>query len=59
VEVISQQLGGLMSIATLLKRLDEEGAIGLDLSPGDPLCKEAANVIRQLLKELHPQAKWN
>jgi hypothetical protein len=35
---------------SLLKRLDEAGATGLDLSPGDPLAKEAAAEIRRLNK---------
>ena len=34
----------------LLTRLDSEGATGLDMSPGDPLCREAAAEIRRLEK---------
>lgn len=35
-------------IDVLLKKLDEAGRQGLDLSPGDNLCREAAKVIREL-----------
>jgi hypothetical protein len=35
---------------TLLKRLEEAGNTGLDLSPGDALCAEAAAEIRRLHK---------
>lgn len=37
------------SIASLLKKLEEADATGLDLSPGDPLAKEAAATIQSLL----------
>jgi hypothetical protein len=39
-------------MSNLLKRLQERGGIGLDLSPGDPLCVEAANWIEQAMKIL-------
>jgi hypothetical protein len=35
----------------LLRRLDEKGNLGLDLSPGDDDCKQAAAAIRELRKE--------
>jgi len=33
----------------LLKKLDEEGNQGCDLSTGSLICKEAASVIRELI----------
>lgn len=36
----------------LLKKLDDAGNIGADLSPGDPMAREAAEVIRELLDEV-------
>ena len=33
---------------TLIERLEEMGRTGLDLSPGDELCREAAEEIRRL-----------
>lgn len=36
-------------IGDILRDLDENGRQGLDLSPGDDLCKEAAAVIRRLI----------
>lgn len=33
----------------LLKKLDEEGNQGCDLSPGNLICKEAARAIRELI----------
>ncbi len=41
-------------IETLLARLDAAGSTGLDMSPGDSLCKEAARVIRFLLTPPQP-----
>ena len=35
----------------LLKELDEQGGQGLDLSPGDPVCRQAASAIRALIAE--------
>ena len=32
-----------------LKKLDREGNAGCDFSPGNPICKEAASVIRELI----------
>lgn len=37
-----------MTREELLRKLDEAGATGLDLSPGDEVCAEAARVIRSL-----------
>jgi len=37
------------STQKLLRKLDQAGATGLDLSPGDPLAKAAAEEIRRLL----------
>lgn len=36
-------------VSALLNRLDSNGATGLDLSPGDEDCREAAAAIRALL----------
>lgn len=36
-------------IGDILRDLDERAATGLDLSPGDDLCGEAAAVIRRLI----------
>ena len=36
-------------IDDVLKKLDEEGNIGCDYSPSNPVCKEAAEIIRDLL----------
>jgi len=36
----------------LVSRLRTAGATGLDLSPGDPLCAEAATMIEQLRLDL-------
>ena len=36
---------------TLVERLREAGSTGLDLSPGDPLCAEAADEIERLLAQ--------
>ena len=41
----------------LLKKLDEAGSQGLDLSPGDPVAKEAAAAIRSLLKK-HTRTRY-
>lgn len=38
------------TILALLSRLDGAAKQGLDLSPGDELCRDAAVVIRQLLR---------
>lgn len=35
-------------VEAVLKQLDDAGATGLDLSPGDPTAREAARVIRGL-----------
>jgi hypothetical protein len=35
----------------LLRKLDENGSTGLDMSPGDPVAKEAAETIRKLERE--------
>jgi hypothetical protein len=46
---------------TLIERLREAGQIGLDLSPGDPLCQEAAEVLARrdaLLREIHAALGW-
>ena len=49
----------------LLKRLDEKGRTGLDLSPGDDDCRDAAKLIRRLLEALDldiesmPEEKFN
>jgi hypothetical protein len=40
----------------LLERLDGAGGIGLDLSPGDPICAEAASCIRGLVAALRERA---
>jgi hypothetical protein len=40
-----------LQIPDLLRRLDEDGATGLDLSPGDQTARDAALVIRYLLKK--------
>lgn len=37
---------------TLVQRLREAGSTGLDLSPGDPLCIEAADEIERLEREI-------
>lgn len=42
-----------MTIQCILKQLDQNGATGLDLSPGDPLAKEAARIIRGQAQELN------
>ena len=39
-------------VNALLKRLDDAGGIGADLSPGDPLARDAADAIRDLLTEI-------
>ena len=39
-------------MSTLLERLDDAGRTGLDLIPGDPLCREAAQDIRVLRKAI-------
>ncbi len=36
----------------LMKRLKEAGSIGLDMSPGDPLCMEALVEIEKMEKAL-------
>ncbi len=36
----------------LMRRLKEAGTVGLDLSPGDPLCMEAYERIEELEEEL-------
>lgn len=36
----------------LLRQLDEAGAVGLDLSPGDELCRQSAELIRSLERRL-------
>lgn len=41
----------------LVNRLDEAGAIGADLSPGDSLAKEAASVIRTFRNEPRREGK--
>ena len=41
-----------MKKKNLLKRLDEAGNTGLDLSPGDPVCAEAAKEIRRLTRKI-------
>lgn len=38
-----------MKIDEVLKRLDDAGRTGLDMSPGDDYAKEAARTIRRLL----------
>lgn len=35
-------------VAALIKRLEEAGGTGLDLSPGDPLCAAAARALKSL-----------
>lgn len=40
-----------IDLMDILKRLDEAGSTGADLSPGDPLCAAAAIAIRQLIAE--------
>lgn len=42
----------MKTIEELLKILDENGSTGLDLSPGDPIDKQAAEEIRRLQKEI-------
>ena len=37
---------------TLLQRLREAGSRGLDLSPGDALCREAADEIQEMREAL-------
>lgn len=41
-----------MSYDALLKKLDEDGNTGADLSPGDPTAGEAAAAIRALQKRV-------
>lgn len=41
-----------MNMQELLKKLDENASTGFDLSPGDPVCKEAATAIRKLQSEV-------
>ncbi len=41
-----------IDLDSLIDRLREEGATGLDLSPGDPHCRDAAIVIRALRKRV-------
>jgi hypothetical protein len=37
-----------LEFSGLLRKLDERGSTGLDLSPGDDLCRKAAEAIRLL-----------
>lgn len=36
----------------MMRKLAEDGAMGADLSPGDPVCAEALVYIRELEREL-------
>ncbi len=36
----------------LMRRLKEAGSVGLDMSPGDPLCMEAYQKIKELEDEI-------
>jgi len=45
-------------INDLLERLKGAGSPGLDLSPGDPLCREAEEEIRKLMKVLQECAEY-
>jgi len=42
----------------LLKKLDEEAGSGLDLSPGNSLCAQAAAKIRELLDIIRQRDKY-
>ena len=37
----------------LIIRLYQAGSIGADLSPGDPLCTEAAHALESLQEQIH------
>ncbi len=41
----------------LLRALDERGGTGLDLSPGDPVCRAAASRIRELWKRVQEKVQ--
>jgi hypothetical protein len=41
----------------LIKRLREAGSTGLDMSPGDPLCTEAADALEALQSRLESAMK--
>ncbi len=47
----------------LAKKLDERGNTGCDLSPGDPVCKEAAALIREQAERIlglhQEELRWN
>ncbi len=39
-------------VEDILRELDARGATGLDMSPGDPICRSAARKIRELLAQV-------
>jgi hypothetical protein len=44
-------------VEELLERLKEAGSMGLDLSPGDPLCMETYHFIRALQEKVNRSLK--